>query len=73
VYPQEVREEMGVVAPEVGEELGVFASSPKNSPTTSMVSTSESQSVGVGPRALRRPRSSMWSSMRQKTATMKVL
>ena len=36
-------------------------------------STSESQSVGVGPRPRRRPRSLMRSSMRQKTLTMKVL
>ncbi len=43
MYQQEVREEVvGVVAPEVGKEFSVSSSSPKNSPTTSMVSTSES-------------------------------
>src|SRR5919202_5177684 len=48
---------------------------PKNSPTTSMVKTSESLSSGVGPRWRkdREKRASSQSSMRQKTATMKVL
>jgi hypothetical protein len=72
MHPHEVREVVGVVAPEVGKELRVFIES-KNSPTISMVMTSESHSVGVGPRARRRPRSATWSSTRHKTAMMKVL
>ncbi len=68
----QIQKEVGVVAPEVPKDLRIFVE-PKNSPTTSMVKTSESQDVGEGPRSPRRPRSAMRSSMRQKTATMKVL
>src|SRR5215207_11390745 len=52
--------------------MALSVSSPRNSPTISMVSTSESETLGAGPR-WRRRRSLMRSSMRQKTATMKVL
>jgi hypothetical protein len=42
MHPQEVWEEMGVVALEVRKEFCVFVTMPRNSPTTSMVMTSES-------------------------------
>jgi hypothetical protein len=51
----------------------VFSSRPRNSPASSMVSTSEPKSVQLGPRARRHPRFLTRASMRQKTATMKVL
>jgi hypothetical protein len=62
MHPPQVREEVGIVAPEVCKELCISSSIPRNSPTTSMVMTSESHSVGVGPRPRRRPRSLMRSS-----------
>lgn len=76
MHSQEVREEVvGVVTPEVREKLSISVSSSilRNSPTPSMARTSESKSVGAGPRSRRRPRSGMRSSVRQKTAMMKVL
>src|ERR671912_2697925 len=52
--------------------MPLSVSMPRNSPTISMVRTSASESFGAGPRwRMRRPLSR--SSMRQKTATMKVL
>jgi hypothetical protein len=50
----------------------VSVSMPRNSPTISMVRTSSSESLGAGPRLLMH-RSLSRSSMRQKTATIKVL
>jgi hypothetical protein len=72
MHPHKVREEVGVVP--AGKYAKGSASSPipRDSPTTSMVRTSEPASVGAGPRALRRPRPASWSLMRQKTATTKV-
>jgi hypothetical protein len=48
MHSPQVREEVGIVAPEVCKESSVSSSIPRNSPTTSMVMTSESHSVGVG-------------------------
>ncbi len=75
MHSPQVREVVGVVAPEVGKELCIFFYPQEftDNLTTSMVRTSESQSVGAGPLSRRRPRSLMRSSMRQKSETMKVL
>jgi hypothetical protein len=43
MHPQEVREEVGVVAPEVREEFRVFVEPQELTATTSMVRTSESR------------------------------
>jgi hypothetical protein len=74
MHVQEVRKEVGIVPPEVGQELRILVYPQKLADNFNgeMVSTSESHSVVVGPRALRRPKSAMRSSMRQKTLTMKV-
>ena len=73
MHSREVREEVGVVAPEVGKELRVFIESQKLADDLDGDDFRVAESVGVGGRALRRPRSATWSSMRQKTAMMKVL
>jgi hypothetical protein len=72
MHSREVREEVGVVTPEVGEELCIFVHPQE------LTDDLDGEDFGVvergaGPRALRRPRSAMRSSIRQKTAMMKVL
>jgi hypothetical protein len=66
------REVVRVVAPEVSVDapLGVYA---KNSATISMVMTSESESLGAGPRSLMGPWELTQSSVRHKTPITKVL
>jgi hypothetical protein len=64
---------VGVVAAEVGKELRIFVYAQELTDDLEIVSTSESKSVVVGPRSRRRPSSAIRSSMRQKTAMMKVL
>jgi hypothetical protein len=66
------REPSAVVTAKEEVDVLVVVSRPRNSPTTSMVRTSASESLGAGPRLLMRCPLSR-SSMRQKTATMKVL
>jgi hypothetical protein len=68
----EGREPLAVVTPKEEVDGLESVSSPRNSPTTSMVSTSESENFGAGLRwRIRFPLSR--SSTKQKTATMKVL
>ena len=74
MHPHEVREVVvGVVTPKVGKELPLFVESQKLADDLDGDDFRVAESVGVGPRAWRRRRSATWSSMRQKTAMMKVL
>jgi len=71
MHSREVREEVvGVVTPEVGEELCIFVESQELTDDLDGDDFGVAESVGVGGRALRRPRSAMRSSIRQKTAMM---
>ncbi len=74
MHVQEVREEVGVVAPEVRKELRVFVE-PQELADDDLHSEhfGVAERGGGSARSRRRPRSSRRSSMRQKTATMKVL
>jgi hypothetical protein len=67
----EGRKPLPVVAPEELVETLISVSIPKNSPTTSMVRISASESLGRGPRA-RRSSPLSRSSIKQKTLTIKV-
>ena len=57
MHPHEVREVVGIVAPEVGKELRVFIESQKLADDLDGDDFRVAESVGVGGRARRRPRS----------------
>ena len=73
MHPPQIREEVGVVTPEVRKEFGLFVYPQELAYDLDGEDFGVAEIVGAGPRALRRPRSLIRSSMRQKTATMKVL
>ena len=63
---------MSVVAPEVLKDFRIFVESQEPAGDLDGKDFRVAE-LGEGPRSRRRPRSAMRSSMRQKTATMKVL
>jgi hypothetical protein len=73
MHPQELREEVRVVAAEVREELRVFVESQELTDDLDGEDFRVAQRGGGSATSLMRPRPSRRSSMRQKTATMKVL
>src|SRR5829696_629383 len=73
VYPPQVREEVSVVAPEVGKKLRIFVEPQELADNLDGDDLRVKELRGGSARPRRRPSSAMRSSMRQKTLRMKVL